>query len=215
MHTLMSPLDVALAYHRAWTALDMDTAMNHVAPDVVFDTPAGTSTGAAALRQFMGPFAASFTSSRLVAAHGSEKDALIIYDTATPCPGQRPRRRPVPEAQRARHLREDHLRPATVRPGPRSSDAQTDLTAEDGLGGDTCRPARRQLHVRPKPRRHRDQARSATLARSWRKSRVQGHGDPRVTLAAARLNEVVRYVRRYGACAANRHVWSGQDHRAR
>lgn len=83
MNTFTSPLDVALAYHRAWTAQDMDTAMSHVAPDIVFDTPAGTLTGAAALRQFMGPFAASLTSSRLLAAHGSEQDALIIYDTAT------------------------------------------------------------------------------------------------------------------------------------
>ena len=83
MRTLTLPLDVALAYHRAWTTRDLDTAMSHVATDVVFDTPAGTLTGPAALRRFMEPFAAKLTSSRLLAAHGSEDDALLVYDTTT------------------------------------------------------------------------------------------------------------------------------------
>ena len=83
MSTVTSPIDVALAYHHAWTAGDMDTAMTYVADDVVFDTPAATLTGAAALRGFMAPFAASLASSRVLAAHGGGEDALIMYDTAT------------------------------------------------------------------------------------------------------------------------------------
>ena len=90
MSTVTSPIDVALAYHRAWTAGDMDTAMTYVADDVVFDAPAGTLTGAAALRAFMAPFAASLTSARLLAAHGGEQDALIMYDTATPAVASAP-----------------------------------------------------------------------------------------------------------------------------
>lgn len=84
MNTPTPPLDVALAYHRAWTAGDMDTAMSHVAAEVVFHTPAGLLTGAPALRMFMAPFASSITSTRLLSAHGGEQDALIIYDTTTP-----------------------------------------------------------------------------------------------------------------------------------
>lgn len=90
MSSLTPPLEVALAYHRAWTAGDMDTAMSHVAAEAVFDTPAGVLTGAAALREFMEPFASSLTSSRLLSAHGGEEDALIIYDTATPAVASAP-----------------------------------------------------------------------------------------------------------------------------
>lgn len=32
-------LATALAYHRAWTAGDMDTALDHVADDVTCETP--------------------------------------------------------------------------------------------------------------------------------------------------------------------------------
>lgn len=90
MSTPPSPLDVALAYHRAWTTGDMDTAMTFVADDVAFDAPPGLLAGAAALRRFMGPFAASLTSSHLLAAHGGEEDALIMYDTATPAVASAP-----------------------------------------------------------------------------------------------------------------------------
>lgn len=82
--TAASALGVARAYHQAWTSGDMDAALSHVADDVVFDTPAGQLVGADALSAFMGPFAASLTSSRLLAAHGSEDQALLLYDTHNP-----------------------------------------------------------------------------------------------------------------------------------
>jgi ketosteroid isomerase-like protein len=90
MSTPTSPIDVALAYHRAWTAGDLDTAMSLVADEVVFDAPAGVLTGLTALRAFMGPFAATLTSARLLSAHGGEGDALIMYDTATPAVASAP-----------------------------------------------------------------------------------------------------------------------------
>lgn len=76
-------LTVALAYHRAWTAGDMDAAMRHVADDVVCLTPAGRLDGAAAFRAFMGPFAASVTRAELLAAFGDDETALVMYDTDT------------------------------------------------------------------------------------------------------------------------------------
>ena len=75
-------VDTALAYHRAWTAGDLDTALEHVADDVVCYAPPGTLTGTEALRGFMRPFAASLTSSTLLAAFGDGDQALVMYDTA-------------------------------------------------------------------------------------------------------------------------------------
>jgi SnoaL-like protein len=82
--TTTSPaLAVALAYHRAWTSHDLDTAMSYVADDIVCDAPAGRLEGAAAYRAFMGPFVGMLTGSELIAAFGDEHTALIMYDTAT------------------------------------------------------------------------------------------------------------------------------------
>jgi SnoaL-like domain len=78
------PVQVALAYHRAWTSHHMDAAMQYVAEDVVCEAPAGRLSGVAALRDFMGPFASTITSSELLAAYGDEGSAVLVYDTATP-----------------------------------------------------------------------------------------------------------------------------------
>jgi len=76
-------LQVALAYHRAWTGNDLDTAMEHVADDVACSTPAGELTGAEALRGFMGPFAGMLLGARVLAAFGDEETAVVCYDTQT------------------------------------------------------------------------------------------------------------------------------------
>ncbi|MET1071373.1 MAG: nuclear transport factor 2 family protein [Umezawaea sp.] len=76
-------LDTALAYHRAWTGHDFDLAMTHVADDVVCDAPAGRIEGAAAFRDFMGPFTRLVTASTLIAAFGDDRTALLMYDTET------------------------------------------------------------------------------------------------------------------------------------
>lgn len=90
LSTPSQPIEIALAYHRAWTSGDMDLAMKYVAEDVVCDTPPGRLTGAAALRTFMGPFAATLTSSQLLAAYGDESNAVVMYDTANPAVASAP-----------------------------------------------------------------------------------------------------------------------------
>jgi hypothetical protein len=76
-------LDVALAYHKAWTSHDLEKAMSYIAEDIVCDTPAGRLEGAAAYRDFMGPFVQILTSSELVAAFGDDEKAVVVYDTET------------------------------------------------------------------------------------------------------------------------------------
>jgi SnoaL-like domain len=76
-------LDVALAYHKAWTSHDLEKAMSYIADDIVCDAPAGRLEGAAAYRDFMGPFVQILTSSELVAAFGDDEKAVVVYDTET------------------------------------------------------------------------------------------------------------------------------------
>src|SRR5690606_39689015 len=49
-------LDTALAYHRAWTNGDFDTAMTYIADDIVCLAPSGRHDGAKEFRAFMEPF---------------------------------------------------------------------------------------------------------------------------------------------------------------
>ena len=76
-------LDVALAYHQAWTSHDLDKAMSYIAEDIVCDAPAGRLEGATAYRDFMGPFVQILTGSELVAAYGDDAKAVVVYDTET------------------------------------------------------------------------------------------------------------------------------------
>ncbi len=84
MTKIISPaLNVALAYHQAWTGHDFELAMTYIAEDIVCDAPAGTITGADAFRGFMGPFAGLLTGSQLVAAFGDDTTALVMYRAHT------------------------------------------------------------------------------------------------------------------------------------
>jgi hypothetical protein len=76
-------LDVALAYHQAWTSHDLEKAMNYIADDIVCEAPAGRLEGAVAYRDFMGPFVQILTGSELVAAYGDDAKAVVVYDTET------------------------------------------------------------------------------------------------------------------------------------
>lgn len=89
-------LDVALAYHRAWTAHDFEAALAYVDDDIVCQAPAGPLEGKEAFRGFMGPFVQSVTSSQLLAAFGDDDTALVMYDTST---------RPVADAPGAELVR--------------------------------------------------------------------------------------------------------------
>jgi ketosteroid isomerase-like protein len=76
-------LAVALAYYQAWTSQDLEEAMSYIAEDIICDAPAGRLEGAAAYREFMGPFVQMLTGSKLIAAFGDRQTALIMYDTET------------------------------------------------------------------------------------------------------------------------------------
>ena len=76
-------LDVALAYHRAWTGHDLDKAMSYIADDIICDAPAGRLEGATAYRDFMGPFVQILKGSELVVAFGDDEKAVVMYDTET------------------------------------------------------------------------------------------------------------------------------------
>jgi ketosteroid isomerase-like protein len=77
-------LSTAMAYYRAWTSKDMDTAMSLLAADVVCETPGGRVEGVAAYRDFLGPFAQMLITSELLAAFGDDTVAVLVYDTRTP-----------------------------------------------------------------------------------------------------------------------------------
>jgi hypothetical protein len=79
----MTPLEVALAYHRAWTSKDLDAAMTYIAEDVVCDAPAGRIEGAGDYRAFMTGFVDMLRGAVIIAAFGDDEKAVIMYDTET------------------------------------------------------------------------------------------------------------------------------------
>ena len=81
--TTSPALRTALAYYHAWTNHDLDTAMSHIADDIVCDAPAGRLEGAEAYRAFMGPFVQILTAASLIAAFGDDDTAVVVYDTET------------------------------------------------------------------------------------------------------------------------------------
>jgi len=79
----MTPLQVALACHEAWTGKDLDAALAYVADDVVCDAPAGRIEGAVAYRAFLAPFVQMLIGAQLLAAFGDDEHAVVVYDTRT------------------------------------------------------------------------------------------------------------------------------------
>lgn len=76
-------LDIALAYHRAWTSHDFERAMTYIAVNIICQAPAGRLDGAEAFRGFMGPFAQILTRANLIAAFGDDTTAVLMYDAET------------------------------------------------------------------------------------------------------------------------------------
>jgi hypothetical protein len=76
-------LQVALAYHRAWTRGDFERAMTYISRDIHCQAPAGPVVGAEAFRGFMEPFTRKLKNSRLLAAFGDGDSALLMYGTET------------------------------------------------------------------------------------------------------------------------------------
>jgi hypothetical protein len=63
--------------------VDLDKAMTFVADDVVCEAPAGRIEGAAAYRDFMGPFVGMLVRAELLGSFGDDEHALVAYDTET------------------------------------------------------------------------------------------------------------------------------------
>jgi ketosteroid isomerase-like protein len=76
-------LQVALAYYEAWTNKNIDRAMSYIADDIVCHAPAGRIDGAAAYREFIGPFTRILKGAELIAAFGDQTKAMLMYDTET------------------------------------------------------------------------------------------------------------------------------------
>lgn len=79
----MDAVEIALAYHRAWVAGDVDAAMAYVADDVVLDAPPGRIEGADGYRAFLAPYVEMVVSVELLAAFGDGERAVVVYDSAT------------------------------------------------------------------------------------------------------------------------------------
>jgi ketosteroid isomerase-like protein len=76
-------VQTALAYYDAWTAKDLDRAMEYVADDIRCDAPAGRIEGADAYRAFLAPLVGMLVSAELIAVFGDGTTAMIMYDTRT------------------------------------------------------------------------------------------------------------------------------------
>ncbi|HEX6818692.1 MAG TPA: nuclear transport factor 2 family protein [Ktedonobacterales bacterium] len=70
----------ARAFTEAWTSHDMRTAASYLAEDVVFDGPANRSQGVAANLEGLNTFAQAVTGLRILAVHGNDDQALIMYE---------------------------------------------------------------------------------------------------------------------------------------
>jgi hypothetical protein len=81
--TTSPALAVALAYHRAWTARNVDEALRHVSDDIVCDAPGGQMRGIDQYRPFLANFAPIVTGYDIIAALGDTETAVLVYDLHT------------------------------------------------------------------------------------------------------------------------------------
>jgi phage protein U len=78
-----TPVDVAVAFTRAWTSHDIAAAAQYVADDVVFEGPMTQTTGARAYLEALSRFAGTVTGMQLIAALGNDDGAMIMYEVET------------------------------------------------------------------------------------------------------------------------------------
>jgi hypothetical protein len=83
VHEQPAPVDVAVAFTRAWTSHDMAAAGQYVAEDVVFEGPMTQTTGAQAYLEALSRFAVTVTGMRMIAALGDDDGAMIMYEVET------------------------------------------------------------------------------------------------------------------------------------
>lgn len=78
-----SPVDVAMAYHEAWTSKNVGAALSYVADDVICDSPSGQLQGIGQYRPFLANFAPLVKGYDMIAALGDEHTAILVYDLHT------------------------------------------------------------------------------------------------------------------------------------
>jgi hypothetical protein len=76
----MSALDVARAYHEAWSTGDIDRAAELLADDLVVEVPINEYPTKAAFVDAVGAFASMTNATRLLSALGSAGEAMLLYD---------------------------------------------------------------------------------------------------------------------------------------
>ncbi len=76
-------LDVARAYHAAWTAHDFDAARRFLAADLATDVPINTYTGRDDFAAAVATFGALAEHVDLLAEFGTDDQALLLYDMHT------------------------------------------------------------------------------------------------------------------------------------
>jgi SnoaL-like domain len=79
----MTPLDIAVAFTKAWTSHDMVTAAGYVADDVVFEGPLSEAVGQAAFMDGLTRFAEAVTGADILSAVGDGERAIVMYDVST------------------------------------------------------------------------------------------------------------------------------------
>jgi SnoaL-like protein len=77
------PLEVAMAYHQAWTSKNVDDALSYVADDIACDSPTGHLQGLEQYRPFLANFAPIVKGYDMIAALGDEDTAILVYDLHT------------------------------------------------------------------------------------------------------------------------------------
>ena len=86
MNERTAPAAVARAFTETWASHDMDATAGYLADDVTFEGPGGRSVGKEAYLQGLSGFAQSVTGLNILAAHGDESEAVIVYEVTTAQP---------------------------------------------------------------------------------------------------------------------------------
>lgn len=83
MSQQQTPLAIGLAFTKAWTSHDMDTAADYIAKDVIFDGSMNHTTGDKAYMEALTTFARAITALKILAAFGDDQQAIIMYEVTT------------------------------------------------------------------------------------------------------------------------------------
>ena len=76
-------LEIARNYVKAIANKDVDTILSISTDDVVCTSPIGQTTGTERFRAFQEGFARMITNLTVLAVHGDDKQAVVVYDAET------------------------------------------------------------------------------------------------------------------------------------